>query len=61
MPSAEQAKAAEGAEGRTGNSEAQVAGTPPFKVGYTLQRKANSSVKWESVHKVAEGESVNAS
>lgn len=63
MPSAEQAKAAEGAEGGTGDSKAQAAGTGPFKVLCTLQRKSHNSlsVKWESVPKDLEGEPVTAS
>lgn len=58
MPSAEQTNAAESAEGRTGDSKAQAAGTKPFKVSCTLQRKSHNSfsVKWENVPKDLEGE-----
>lgn len=63
MPSAEQAKAAEGSEGGTRDSKAQAAGTGPFKVSCTLQGKSHNyfSIKWESVPKDLEEESVTAS
>lgn len=62
MPSAEQAKAAEGAEGGTGDSKAQAAGTGPLKGSCTLQGKSHNSfsVQWKSILKNLEGESVTA-